>query len=389
MARIFRHTYTALNNKTGERELRTCRRWYIEYVDATGRRHRVPGFKDLVATKRKATELEHDVILVQRGEEPTNKVTPTRTKAVTENLTDFAAYLTAKNDTVKHVTTTTQQIKSILAGIEIKSAAELTRARVEQWLAMKRSAGEFSASTSNSYLRSIRSFVRWLLVEGQLERDPLAGLRVLNVATDRKRIRRALTESELGRLLSATRKSLAIRLTCDAGRANRVYLTGEDRYFLYALAAYTGLRRSELLSLTAASFHLQAKPPTVTIAAGYAKNRQAATLPLPDWLAKELPAWLKGRAGPLWSTAKWMRTADMLKSDLAEAGIVYQDERGRYVDLHSLRITFITNLARSGATLAVAQKLARHSTPDLTANVYTALDMKDLGEAVGRLKKPK
>jgi hypothetical protein len=38
--------------------------------------------------------------------------------------------------------------------------------------------------------------------------------------------------------------------------------------------------------------------------------------------------------------------------------------------------------------LSIAQKLARHSTPVLTANVYTKLRLHDLGAAVNKLPSP-
>ena len=45
----------------------------------------------------------------------------------------------------------------------------------------------------------------------------------------------------------------------------------------------------------------------------------------------------------------------------------------------------VSGLALSGVPLAVAQKLARHSDPRLTANVYTHLGLADLSRAVESL----
>ncbi|MFW5690732.1 MAG: tyrosine-type recombinase/integrase, partial [Planctomycetota bacterium] len=52
-----------------------------------------------------------------------------------------------------------------------------------------------------------------------------------------------------------------------------------------------------------------------------------------------------------------------------------EDDRGRVVDFHALRHTFISNLARAGVHPRNAQALARHSTIDLTMNVYTHVAM--------------
>jgi integrase len=55
------------------------------------------------------------------------------------------------------------------------------------------------------------------------------------------------------------------------------------------------------------------------------------------------------------------------------------------VDVHSLRHTFATLLARNGVTPSVAQKLMRHSDIRLTMNTYTHLDLADTAGAVAAL----
>jgi len=63
--------------------------------------------------------------------------------------------------------------------------------------------------------------------------------------------------------------------------------------------------------------------------------------------------------------------ANVFNRDLAAAGIAKHDDRGRVLDVHALRGTFITGLQKAGASLREAQALARHSDPKLTANLYT------------------
>ena len=62
----------------------------------------------------------------------------------------------------------------------------------------------------------------------------------------------------------------------------------------------------------------------------------------------------------------------MMLADRKAAGIEFTVE-GKILDLHSLRVSFVTNLPRSGVPLATVQKLARHSDPRLTANTYAHL----------------
>jgi hypothetical protein len=55
------------------------------------------------------------------------------------------------------------------------------------------------------------------------------------------------------------------------------------------------------------------------------------------------------------------------------------------VDFHALRATYITLLVKGGASVKVAQELARHSDPKLTMNVYTKLGVHDLTGALDAL----
>jgi integrase len=78
----------------------------------------------------------------------------------------------------------------------------------------------------------------------------------------------------------------------------------------------------------------------------------------------------------------------VLDLDRVAAGIDKTDERGRIVDVHSLRMTCGTWLARAGVPLTTAQKLMRHFDPTLTANVYTDVALLDLHGAVDALPLP-
>jgi hypothetical protein len=60
-----------------------------------------------------------------------------------------------------------------------------------------------------------------------------------------------------------------------------------------------------------------------------------------------------------------------LRADLALAEIPDKDEAGRYVDLHSLRVSLSTMLAANHVSPRATQALMRHTDPRLTAGVYT------------------
>jgi integrase len=213
-------------------------------------------------------------------------------------------------------------------------------------------------------------------VNGQkVEAADLAAGDAIQAGQSAFRLRRALTVAECQILVAATAASGVCR-----GR-----MTGRQRALLYRLALTTGLRRNELGSLVPASFRLNTDPPTVTVAGSRTKNRKTATLPLRQDLAAELRAALAGlAAGETIFPVTGRRMDYVIAGDLGDAGIAPRVD-GRVVDFHALRTTFITTLALSGVPLTVAQKLARHSDPRLTANTYTHLGLADLGRAVESL----
>jgi len=74
--------------------------------------------------------------------------------------------------------------------------------------------------------------------------------------------------------------------------------------------------------------------------------------------------------------------AKMIKIDLQEADIPYEDSTGKVIDFHALRHTFITRLAQSGIHPSLAMSLARHSDINLTMARYTHTVIKTRAEAI-------
>ena len=64
--------------------------------------------------------------------------------------------------------------------------------------------------------------------------------------------------------------------------------------------------------------------------------------------------------------------------------VQFKDERGRFADFHSLRHTYITNIARLPVSLKTHQELARHSQPALTMR-YTHTRTEDKVRALEAL----
>jgi integrase len=301
-----------------------------------------------------------------------------RKRPIAEHLADFEKHLKAKGNSPEQVKLVAMRCQRIVAACKATHIGDISASRVQAYLADLREKECKSTQTSNHYLRAIKQFTRWLVKDRRASDDPLAHVAMLNVSVDRRHDRRPFSDVELATVLKAANEGPAVRR-----------MSGPDRAMLYAVAVYTGLRASELASLTPESFDLDADPATVTVLAAYSKHRWEDVLPLHPSLNALLRPWLASKpAGqPVWpgNWAKGKEAEAMLKYDLEAAGIPYVDESGRYADFHALRHTFITNMVKSGISPKVAQSLARHSTIDLTMNVYTSLTVHDQASALASL----
>ena len=152
---------------------------------------------------------------------------------------------------------------------------------------------------------------------------------------------------------------------------------------LYRLAVETGLRRDELHSLKKSSFNFDNY--TVTVEAGYTKNKKKAVLPLRKTTTTELKEFLAGKMPDAKVFKVSEKTADMLKEDLAAAKIPYVDDSGSYADFHSLRHSTGSLLAAAGVHPKVAQSIMRHSNINLTMSRYTHVLRAQESEAIAQL----
>ena len=70
-----------------------------------------------------------------------------------------------------------------------------------------------------------------------------------------------------------------------------------------------------------------------------------------------------------------------MQHDLEVANVPYKTDEGQ-ADFHALRHTYLSRLGRSGASPKAMQRLARHTTVELTLGKYTHVNLYDLKSAV-------
>ncbi len=382
--------------------------WWIRYYTPDGKRHKVKGYTDKKATETKAAELERRGIREDAGIIDATDVHAKRPLA--EHLADYVRYLTAKGNTGKHVSVTGTRIQTCLDNCRFVRVADVQPSSVLSFLndlrkpVIAETKGETtkgkSIATANYYLTAVKGFTRWLWKDRRIVSDPLAGLsKLANGQTDIRHARRELAPEEFAFLLDTVAKS---------ERAFR-YLTGTDRHALYMAAAGTGLRTSELASLTPANFDLDATPPVIRVQALNTKNRKEAEQPLTAEVANLLRQYLASKPanGAVWpGTWSNAASAKMIRLDLKEARkkwlqsfqdanqrtqaersdfLAYRDSADLVADFHSLRHLYVSRVVRSGASPKVAQELARHCDIRLTLGRYAHVALHDLSAAMDAL----
>ena len=154
-----------------------------------------------------------------------------------------------------------------------------------------------------------------------------------------------------------------------AAAPKRFGATGYERMLFYKLAVESGLRKNELRTLKVSAFDFDEL--TVTVSAGCSKHRREDVLPLRKDTAKEIQSYLANKMPGAKAFSVTDKTSYMIRADLADAGIDYEDSAGRVFDFHSLRHQTGSMLAASNVHPKVAQSIMRHSDINLTMSLYT------------------
>ena len=278
----------------------------------------------------------------------------------------MADYIGSLDVSAVHLENVTHRLCWFLEETKIGRLSQLRPSLADSALKVLRDQG-LSEQTVQHYAVCWKSFAKWCWRDRRTRTDLLAELKLPKVVTTAER--RALTSELAARLIEATRRG-----------PRRRKMTGEDRSWLYALAAITGLRRGELQSLTRESFSLEGSPPVVRLPGADTKNSEDAIQPLPAHVVPSLRSWLAGKSveRSLWPFEP--NSAAMLRADLKAAGI----EPDGYC-FHSLRHTYVSAIVRCGGSVKDSMELARHHDADLTFNRYAHTRLADLAAVVDRM----
>jgi len=382
---IFKPTYT---NQNGEKC--KCRKWYLDFYDHLGRRHKLAGFESRKLSEALHRKIEDLTASKIAGQKPDAELQcwlnslpykfskkfiswgiidarrVSGTKTILSHLDDYKAVMTAKRRSSTHISGTINRCKTIIDYCDFKHIADINYSKTECFLGHLRQI-PLSEGTVNHYITAFKMFMSFMVKDKRISENPLEGVG-----------KKEHEEAKRGILLPGQFQSLI--MTTIAKNIIRCRNTGEERGFLYLLAGVTGLRRKELIPLIWNNMKLDEGIPHVILSGQNTKNSKTATQPLPIPIAEKLRQWkacrnCSGVEKVFTNFTLNCRPSDWIREDLTEAEIPLFDRDGNEILFHSLRNSYITFLANKDIPVKVVQHLARHSKPELTFNVYArALD---------------
>jgi len=411
-------------------------------VVSTGCRDEQAARQVLADLVKRAEHIKAGIITPEQDRQASHADRP-----LAEHIDDYLEHLQAKTVrgrrvSAKHRAHVERQLRRVVDDCRFAKLGDIHREAMEKWMNRQEKAG-MGARTRNTYRSAVLTFCNWCVETDRLAANPLSKLCTADESCDRRRTRRALTEEEIRRLLIAARLRpvaelgrqtvrrpkgqrrgrrtwMKAELTFDgleaAARRGREALKGRpehlakleqlgcERALLYRMMVLTGLRKGELASLTVGQLDLDEPRPYAELLAKDEKAGRGAKIPLRTDLVAELREHLaeklvtlqakarrEGQPLPMRLPAKtplFTVPRDFIKifdRDLAAAGIPKRDDRERTVDLHALRHTFGTHLSKAGVAPRTAQAAMRHSSLELTMNVYTDPRLLDVGAAIDAL----
>ncbi len=297
-------------------------------------------------------------------------------RLLSELLSDYKDVMSAQGKSKVHIEKTFNRVSRIIDECKFRYIRDVTMVDVSRFLKGITSA---TPTTKNHYLTAMRMFLNYLVNTGQITKNPISTLSKLQ--EDREK-RGVLTGDQFIKLIKHTQ--MCGRIICNS--------TGKDRAMLYLLAGNTGLRRSELLSLTWKDMKIDGDKPVVIVDGTRTKNRKEAAQPIPQDVADAFNSWKLSKCANdtnrvFDSVGESFKTAQAIKTDLEAAGLPATDRAGNEIDFHSLRNTYISFLANSNTPAKVIQQLARHSSIDLTMNIYARASAYNEQKAIENLPK--
>ncbi|MEO1277634.1 MAG: hypothetical protein AAFV77_01610 [Planctomycetota bacterium] len=250
--------------------------------------------------------------------------------SLSSHVESFATAKRAEGRTNRHVSETVSMIEQAADACEWLTLGAVGAEDAERYLARRMAPTDdtkpWTPRTAHKHATALRTFTRWCVADGRLAADPLARLK--KPPPHRQRERRILLVEEWAWLRSVIDKA-----------SERFRMTGRERRLLYELALQTGLRSSELRSLTRSSLSLEGERPYVALQARDTKSRRACKqyirIDLAGDLARHVGNIMPGAA--VFAMPRREQVAEMLRIDLGLARAAWLDHAGSDASERAMR----------------------------------------------------
>lgn len=232
-----------------------------------------------------------------------------------------------------------------------------------------------SAATRNNRLAAIHSLFAYLALEHPEHAASIQRVLAIPPKRTERNLLTYLTEPEVDALL---------------GVCEKASWTGRRDHAMFALTIQTGLRISELISLSCRDLTLSAGANVRTLG----KGRKERRTPLTPTTRKVMESWIKERGGapddPLFPTITGRRLSRdaverRLATHLARAAESCRSLGAKRVTMHALRHTAAMRLLLAGNDITVIALWLGHEQIS-TTSIYLHADMTHKQEAIDRTK---
>jgi integrase len=366
--------------------------WTLTFTDASGRRRRV-----VLGADKRVAEMRRSELIRQRDLELAGLGGVSGQSRPLEEIRDLYLQDLRHRSSARHALNVQGKLDRILGDMRSPRVRDVTPAAVMAFRGALVDGG-LSHRTANCYVGTLRALLSWAVEASLIAENPILRLRALPEGPKHtRRNRRALSEDEITRFLAAAE--------ADDSRCVAMFPTPRiPQAPLWRAFLETGCRYGELVAATWADVDLDAR--VLVLRGETTKAGRPRAIPLGERLVNDFKGLqfaqhrVLGRAAGeadqifltpdgkpgLWHTSNLRRIFLRL---IEEAGIAKVDAHGRQIDIHALRHTFASRLARNGVGIAQAQRLMGHADPKLTARVYTHLGVEELRGAIASLSAPK
>jgi integrase/recombinase XerD len=240
------------------------------------------------------------------------------------------------------------------------ASAKIDRQTIKDYLEYLYDEG-FSVSSTERKLACLKSFFKYLIREGKIDKDPTSDIKLPKKA---KRLPKSLSIGETIRLISSPREKTHISIR-DAALLEMLYATG--------------MRASEVVSLNISDINL-----SVSFVRCLGKGSKERIVPInkatlkaiKEYLEKAKPKFPKKDEEPLFVDKNGERLTRQGLWLIVKKYVKLSGVKGK-TSPHTLRHSFATHLLEKGADLRSVQEMLGHSDIS-TTQIYTSVSRERL-----------